>query len=488
MKKLIYALLLICVVFVACDNGNNDNNRNNDNGGNPEIILLSSLSIKDSSIKSLYISNIPVNENARAVSGSTITTLSYINNLGQNAPFFFVSPSGKNIVLGVSEVQQLDEKRIVVDFISFYEITAEGNVFTIGETITEYGRALIDMESGKVYDLKEYKNIQFVSNDLLFSLENKTLYKVDMNNISVATPLNNPTYNPIVEIYPPMLLGNKALTGISRLSIDINNEFPPKSITNATLTSDLCSFIDNPKSIDVMTTSNAIIMVDLSGNPYFYSFDRYIRVGDALMSLDNSDGTKYFTCRLSIDNDGNIMLSDYYEGEHTFGTNWERIYNSECNIFLVNSAGIGKIGYLNNDSFKSQSIILKSSNGFIHLKKKANGIQVESIALSMPKVDAYSSFINKDNYLYYLEGSSIKRLYLATDETPEIVYSNSRLLTSGTTIDYLTASGSNLIFYQYADDNVSVNTYLIPMYQHGATPKLLASSSIDVRNIIELDF
>jgi hypothetical protein len=106
----------------------------------------------------------------------------------------------------------------------------------------------------------------------------------------------------------------------------------------------------------------------------------------------------------------------------------------------------------------------------------------------MPKVDAYSSFINKDNYLYYLEDSSIKRLYLASGETPEVVYTNSHLLTSGTSIDYLTASGNNLIFYQYADDNVSVNTYSLAMYQQGSTPKLLASSSIDVRNIVELDF
>jgi hypothetical protein len=493
------------------NNGNNDNgnNGNNGNGGNPEIISLSNLSIKDSSIKSLYISNIPVNSSARAVSGSTITTLSYINNLGQNVPFFFVSPSGKNIVLGVSKVQQLDDKRIVVDFISFYEITAEDNVFTIGETIYTSGRALIDMESGKVYDFKEYKNIQFVYNDLLFSLENETLYKVDLNNMSVATPLNNPTYNPVSKVYPiiPIVFSNKVLgvadNGRIRLSIDINNNFPPKSIIDAILTSESCSFIQSETSLRFISSDtssyayspNGIVIADLSGNPHFYSFEGFFKRNYS----HSIRGEKYFTCRLSIDNDGKILLSEYNENNHTFDTNWgmwSGNKNNESNIFLMNSAGVGKIGslftgnelMLSFNVFISQSIILYSNNGFIHLKKKSNGIQVESTALSMPKVDAYSSFINKDNYLYYLEGSSIKRLYLASGETPEVVYTNSRLLTSGTSIDYLTTSGSNLIFYQYANDNVSVNTYSLAMYQQGATPKLLASSSIDVRNIIELDF
>ena len=507
MKKFICVLLLICLVFVACDD---DKDTGNNNNNNTETISINNLSIKNAGIKSLYVSDIPVNGNTRAASGSTIQTLSYINSNGENSPFFFVTPSGKNIVLNVSEVQQLDDKRILVDFDSYYEITESDNTFTIGETIIESGRALIDMESGKVYDFKEYNNIQFVSNDLLFSLENETLYKVDLNNISLAVPLNNPTYNPVSNQYPiiPIVFGDKVLGvadyGRIRLSIDINNNFPPKSIIDAILTAESCSFIQSQTSLRFISSDtssftyspNGIVIADLSGNPHFYSFEGFF-----IRSYSNTIlGEKYFTCRLSIDNNGNILLSEYNEGNHTFDTKWRMWHgnqDNESNIFFMNSAGVGKIGSLFFDVgetmlsfnvFISQSIILKSSNGFIHLKKKANGIQVESTALSLPKVDAYSSFINKDNYLYYLEGSSIKRLYLASGETPEVVYSNSRLLTSGTSIDYLTASGSNLIFYQYADDNVSVNTYSLAMYQQGATPKLLASSSIDVRDIIELDF
>jgi hypothetical protein len=175
-----------------------------------ETITIDKLAIKTTGIKSLYVSNISVNTSSRAVSNdSGIQILSYINNMGQNTPFFFVSPSGKNIVLNVSNLQQLDEKRILVDFTSFYEIIVEENFYAIGETISNSGRAL--MESGKVYDFKEYNNIQFASNDLLFTLENQTLYKIDLNNVSVAIPLNNSTYNPITSLDPPIVFEDKII-------------------------------------------------------------------------------------------------------------------------------------------------------------------------------------------------------------------------------------------------------------------------------------
>jgi hypothetical protein len=106
----------------------------------------------------------------------------------------------------------------------------------------------------------------------------------------------------------------------------------------------------------------------------------------------------------------------------------------------------------------------------------------------MPEIDRTKSFINKDNYLYWLEGTVIKRLYLASGSSAETVYSNGRIITGGSGKDLLTASGSSLIFYQYADDNVTVNTYSLPMYEPGAQPKLLASESVDVRDIVELKF
>ena len=500
MKKFISVLLFICVIFAACDN---DKDTDNNNNNNTETISINSLSIKNAGIKSIYVSNIPVNNSGRAASGSTITTLSYINNLGQNAPFFFVSPSGKNIVLGVSEVQQLDEKRIVVDFTSFYEITENDNTFTIGETInTSYintsgritsARALIDMESKKVYDFKDYTNIQFVSNDLLFSLENETLYKVDLNNISVAVPLNNPAYVPLKNSYFPVIINKKYLgngyqpyTGVynepSPYSIDINNEYTPMVIKDAYIASNECSFLNNHKVDFYSLYSNNLVILDLGKNVWYF-----VRQND-----------KYFIGKISIDNMGNVSVTDYVEGDLSFDAGSVTMATGIPQPFIINSASNGKIGsktMLNKSSliqtnleyFYNSGLVMVYDNGFIAFKKKAFGIVIESVAVSLPSVNRYNSFI-KDNYFYYVSGTSICRIYLDSGSSPETIYTNQRLYVGGNNEDAILASGSNLIFYQYGDDNVSVNTYSLAMYQQGATPKLLATSSIDVRNIIELDF
>jgi hypothetical protein len=440
-----------------------------------------------------------------AVGGnSVIQTLSYINNLGQNIPFFFVSPSDKNIVLSVSDLQQLDEKRILVDFTSFYEITIEGNVYTIGETITNKGRALIDMASGKVYDFKGYNNIQFVNNDLLFTLENNTLYKIDLNNMSVATPLNNSAYNPIYELDPPVIIGDKIIGYYdnqinSHYVYDINNEFPLKPLGLFYLTQSICSFVVKDYNEPVED-----IPIIFSLNPYIYSNRNwYSRNSFIIQDLEGSSWSftisgdyrynytyykynKYLIGKITINDNGETNLSDYSEGSTSFDIYYYGKY------FPLNNANIGKMTNYDYDGDKeiviNNGMLILFDSGFISLKKKVNGIQVESTALTIPNVDKNSSFINKDNYLYYIEGSSIKRLYLHSGSSSETIYTNSRLLTGGTDIDFLTATGSNLVFYQFENDNITVNTYSIPMYQTGAQPKLLSSNSADIRNIVELDF
>jgi hypothetical protein len=508
MRKIIGIILLIGLLFVGCPQP--------DTSDNPETIILNNLSIKTTGIKSLYVSTIPVNDSSRAAGDdSVIQTLSYINNAGQNTPFFFVSPSGKNIVLNVSNLRQLDDKRILVDFISFYEIKSEGNVYTVNETISNSGRALIDMENRKMYDFKDYNGVQFVSNDLLFTLEGSTLYKIDLNNISTAIPLNNPTYNPVGQLDPPLVITDKILVSdnsfysiqqSNRYSIDINTTIPIKQVKNVYLTKDICSFtpdtsnIPNPAGIKALfyrthsliddngSLSNSIIIKDHSGSLWFYYSNANASGIDVSIYTYQSiavGGENYFVGKLSVDNEGNILLSDYYESSLTFKPDTL----TKCSMFLLDKSNTGKMENIGDtEYYNNNGMTITFVNGLITFRKKVSGIDIQSIALSIPVLNKNSSFINKDNYLYYLEGSSIKRLYLATGETPETVYNNSRLLTGGTNQSYLTATGSNLVFYQFADDNISVNTYSIPMYQPGATPKLLSTNSADIKSIVELDF
>jgi len=78
---------------------------------------------------------------------------------------------------------------------------------------------------------------------------------------------------------------------------------------------------------------------------------------------------------------------------------------------------------------------------------------------------------------------------MSAGSTAETVYSSSRIIDSSSTDKILlTASGSNLIFYANAEDNISVYTYSLPMYQSGAQPNILSTSDVQVRDIVELDF
>jgi hypothetical protein len=478
MKKLIGIVCVLVLVFAGCDMPTGGDE------GEGDTITIDSLSVKDTGVKSLYVSNISANTGAKALGDTqVIQTLAYINSLGQNTPFFFVSPSGKNIVLGVSELQQLDEKRIFVTYNSVYEIIANGNVYTIN-AINSSGYysyysyyAIIDMEKGKAYKFMSSTTgsgspIVFAGNGLLFTEEypsGTTLYKTDLNNIPAGSiPLNNSAYNPIYgSTVVPMLFGNKILVRESYSagysSYDINNKFPPKPVTNAVLTSDMCSFGSGQSISPYGTGIDNFTIQDLSGSPYCFIVN----------SKDNT-GKKYFLGKISIDDDGQALIGDYKEGSLAFSTDSGAYYASYTSIRDKNS-----------------TLFLFSGKGFIRLKKKAAGMEVESVVLSsIPDFSNSKKYeFIKDDYLYYLEGSSIKRLYLSAGSSPETLYANGRLLTGGASgVDFLTATGNNLVFYQYANDNITVNTYSLAMYQPGAQPVLLSASSVDIKNIVELDF
>jgi len=486
MKRFICALLLICFVFMACDNGNSDNN-------GTEAISINELSVKDTSIKSLYVSNIPVN-NTRVASGSTIQTLSYINNLGQNAPFFFVSPSGKNIVLNVNGIEQLDNKRITIKFSSYYEITDNGNnTYSIGETIDAnqnrfgYMMALVDMESGKVYDFTEW-NIQLIHNDtIIASGYDSIIYKISFDNISVATPLNNRQFFHLSSINPKIVFNDKIIDNDHRYVIDLNGNFPIVSLKNMYITNDICSFISNdePYWVEFISSKTGWVFQDLTGNVWFFFTGGKMRevnthqyyAPDYSMKWFNPYTTapdKYFLGKINIDDDGQVYLTDCIEDTFSFTPGY-----SNGRIFIMNSTGNSKSGFIN-DIIRDYAIVVICDDGFMTLTRKANGIYIETTALSLPFKSGYI----RDNYLYSLDNTTIKRIHLSAGSSVENLYSNNRILT---TVG-MTFSGDNIIFYQFADDNISVNTYSLPIYQHNPTPKLLSTSLVEIRNIIELDF
>jgi hypothetical protein len=303
--------------------------------------------------------------------------------------------------------------------------------------------------------------------------------------------LNNVAYNPIGSIYPPTIINNKALTGLhTGYSFDINSQFPPQPVKDAVITSDMWSDVGVSNSFEAFEYFG-IVLQDLEGIPWCFAY-----AGSNIFAYaygGRGPSNSYFISKVSINDEGQILLPEYFEGSLAFTTDrsYDRLQGggTAASIFLLNSANTGRIrSWTSREIYNANGMIIVVTNGFISLKKKASGIQVESTPLSFPALDRTKCLINKDNYLYYLEGTAVKRLYLASGSSPETVYSNSRILTSAAGQDLLTASGNNLVFYQFETDNITVNTYSLPMYEPGAEPRLLSSVSADVRDIVELNF
>jgi hypothetical protein len=483
MKKIIGIILLV-VIFIGCDLGT----------GNNETITINNLSVKTTGIKSLYISNIPVNNGSRTVSDSVIQTLSYINSNGENTPFFFVSPSGKNIVFNVNRLEQLDDKRILIKSDSYSVIDIVGNTFTItGIGNLRYSASgsgyVIDFEKNKIYDFVDW-DIYFLHNDIVYAGGfDATLYKIDINNISVATPLNNSEYFRITSSVKPAVFNNKIIGGDNYYVIDINNDFPITPLKYSYITNEMCSFIpsENSYKVDFVFSHTGLTFQDFNGNIWFFiTGGKTPGLNTYNSNPDFESPDKYFLGKINIADDGQAFLTDCIEG--TFSNTLS--YKTGSSTFLMNSAGNGSDSYVEGRIIKDNMIIM-CDDGFITITIRANGIQIETTALTLSLPERYwngQSFI-QDNYLYYLDNTTIKRIHLSTGSSVENVYSNSRILTSGS-VDYayIYPTGNSIIFYQFSEDNISINTYSLSMYEYNPTPKLLSTSSVNIRNIVELDF
>jgi hypothetical protein len=248
--------------------------------------------------------------------------------------------------------------------------------------------------------------------------------------------------------------------------IDVNRTIPVTLIQHAYITSDMCSFIpvDQSYKVDFYSNVSGFILQDFSNDSWFFisggstpglnSYGNYPDFGQS---------KKYFFGKVSIDNTAQVVLSDCYEDEFLFTP-----IDTDSNIYYMNSANNGVKGGIDssgeNLGLNANSILIIFENGFINLKKTPSGIEVESVALSMPAV-SYSYSCIHNNYVYHLEGTTITRLHLSSGSSVETLYTNSRILTSGSITQYLMAVGNELIFYQFAEDNMTVNTYSLSTSQ-----------------------
>jgi hypothetical protein len=514
--KVILASVIVLAVFSNCK-------PDSDSDSNDYFKL------KTTGIKSLYVSDMQVENGSRAIGSDNpaIQTLTYINASGQNSPVCFISPSGKIAVLEIERFERIDDQRTLASFTHYYEIreskTGGQLSYVLGEKQVyvshdkngndhEDNRILIDWSSGKVYDFNiyDYGNILFAQDGNLYTLDNGvydreyfwyyswgegTIYKIDLNNISKAVPLNNKSFYPISALYAPVVLDNKIISynwsNSNYFCFDINLASQPQKFKEVTGSIDASEFNSTWNNVAFTTqfgddNSNgdiSLLIQDLGGS--YWHFNLFESTGYNL----------YMVCKPAIDNTGQMSYSEDNIGMLSFNPDYFNNVNI-CVFFLDPVEGRNAIMEGRSDplaAYRNNGVLILFEKGFVRIRKKARGLQVDSVELAIPdSLGRDNCFINKDNYLYWLEGTAIKRLYLESGQTQETVYSDSGILNSASITDnkktMLTASGSNLIFYKMAANNISVHTYSIPMYQPGAAPILLSTSDINARDIVELDF
>ena len=511
--------------MLACMDINPVDKNNGDNGGNNESFSLATLKTPNG-VKSVYLSDIAVNDGVRAAAGSgPISSLSYITSTGQNAPILFSTPSGKKqFIFDVTGVEQLGERCIIINITGYYEVTGTGEAgsYTVGPKVnTQYDNqsvwdektntivqipkitsVLIDMKNIKLYDFSEFESqnsppwpVRFMEGNIIYTAKdtwtnNGTVYKIDLSTASVdsalqAVPLNNSAFMPINSISLPYtinnkLIGNKTINPYSygnpsdnTISLDVSGTKPPQGYKSP-----------EPNAIDIFNTN--VLIRDLTGKPWVFTID-YSYIGENYIST-------YSTAVVSIDDSGQCILNNVNNGPLSFVI--PAHYYGQ--IFTFNAAGTGSAiidDSLNSKkmrSFLNNGVVTLYPNGFIRLRPEVDGIKVESTELtitSTPTSLAGKSVISPENYLFWLEDKAIKRQKLEAGSSPQVVYPNSGIMDIVTTRELLTASGRKLIFYQYAEGSATeVHTYSLDMYNPNAQPDLLATNDAEIRSIVELDF
>ena len=532
-KMKISGIIAIAVIigfsFTACPDGKTNNGNGNDDG---DDVFFTSLSVQSKNIKSLYVSNLMVSDGgARAAdSNLALSTLSYTTSLGQNAPVLFTNSSGKTYILEITDMKQIDDKRIAALHNGYYEvtITSGANVsYSISEKVDHYGSALIDMSSGRVYDFTEYHSIgddkvynsgiRFIENNIAYVIQGwpeAVIYKIDLTSASPqAVPLNSGTFTPMDWVRPSFTINNKVLTSYwlndtyYGYSVDISGIIPPKPVKWAQLPASTFTSAgytkETPVPMQIIYRWGGIPMKDLSGKIWYYTqYNVWEKDSEMVVDINFHHYGKsfYLLTELSIDDEGQYIANNVTTASINFepansnyddyqfpGAGGDGVYL----FFYINSAGAGVIQQDfpwsddNRAAFLHNGIIMVNEKGFIKLSKRANGIDVESVSLEMPTIRKGRAVISKDNYLFWMDGTSIKRMDLKANATAETIYSNSNIINPPLR-DWITSSGNNLIFYQYGSGG-TVYTYSLDMYA-GTQPVLLGTNDMDIKAIAELNF
>jgi len=423
-------------------------------------VFTSSFALSSSSLKN-------ISGKASASTGDTITSsvLSFIGDSGVNEPVIFTTSTGKDVILTITKLQQIKQGFISIVFDAIIEVEIDTDGITEIQRSSVTGKkAIIDIATGKFYDLSSYDiDNSIIDGDNLYITKEGTVYKISFSNITIATPLNNATYNRVGKLLFKTN-NNKIITyyenptgtnGNANYSIDIAGIIPPKIIKSTSLTpaESTFSFVSSPYEISIAKSNYNRYLIDNSGNIWGYEI-----WGQRISGGQPNGLTAIF--QISIDDNGQTLVSNYSEQSLSFVFTYIETYNQ------------------NKDDFYNERLYI-CDNGFVFFRvKPTGGIEFESSSFTRPSYGEFDIILN-NNFLYWCEDTKIMRTELKTSNTMETVYNNSNLVTPYK-MDII---GTNIIFYQYITA-LNVGTYNLQI--GSSTPVLMSENKAEIMNILEL--
>ena len=450
-------------------------------GGGSQVVPFSreSLGVVTSStatgIRSLYISKIDVVKNsgtgARVASSATsslgdvISTLAYIDVSGNNVPVVFETSEGKQVILKVTDSKVIRDGYIALAFDALVEVLVSGASVEEKSYESVIGNALVDMNSGKAYDLTGYDILNVLVDDThIYITKNARsgLYRIDLDDLSTAVPLNNPAYTPAMTL---LYITNGWLIAGNHC-FDINGVKTPKTLGSVFLTSDVSTMTGpgEPFSggIEIYDNrSNPPYIVDRAGNVWGYRHD--------------TNG-KFGKFQMSVDADGNTIVSNYQEFTLSNTNTW-------LAPFLINGSG----------NYADQLVL--GDQTFYYVRRNADsGITFETGTASFGNDYpgwAGNCAVYYDGSIYWISNGTIYAMNLSQN-VKSTVYSSPDLvdpvyISVENALKYITMRVTNgrIIFYQYITPT-DVGTYALTI--GNTEPVLLSESTVDIDTILELTF
>jgi len=401
-----------------------------------------------------------------------IDIVSYLNDDGTINPIIFETTTDDKVVLVASDLEKINNQFLWVCFDGVITVETEENDevnYTNATTYSFSKVALIDLETGNIYDLTGF-NLKYslVKNNYLYCIKNRTVYRIDLNNIDIAQPLNNGSFTHIWKL--SYMDNDKIITNyqvpdqyfIQPYIIDSNAIQFPVPIKSKILQLD--NGIIGPNSIYYGDPSYQI--KDKNGDLYGYKCD------EANFSA---------TFKVSIDEFGQTQLSEIKSYSSIIKPQTFQLDANERNI--------------NN----TKRIIFKHGGYIIIEQGELSGIKMTFYDCSIIPSIIDPSIIETDqdvkDHIFHLQFIKANEFIWLEDKTLKYInvdmndysYNNRNLFSAENIVSTkgVKLVGDRIYFYMYTDIS-TVGLYYITLTN--PNPVLEEFFTIPYSHIIEMDF